>query len=219
MFPRRIGGAPVLFPEEFRYAQDYALWWRLCRLGAVACPPHIVYRHRRHESSVSTARRHEQDDCALRIRREYQSTFLSAPASSRLASEVSRFWTTEGRPAGESTWRPAYSALLEIRARFLIYVADRYGSDAKTRLECELDWEIRDRLAHWVFRASKALDLRSCGELLSIVETHELRDVAARALSKAARALIGKFPVADTMSAPVRNRSELPIEAAKVALK
>jgi glycosyltransferase involved in cell wall biosynthesis len=220
MFPRRINGTAVFFPGQFRYAQDYALWWRLCRLGAVACPPDIVYRHRRHESSVSTRWRLEQAECALRIRREYQSTFLGVVPSPHVASEVARFWTTEGQPPEDVVWSLCYSTLIDLRVRFLAYVGERYGGDEKTRLEFELEREIRDRLAHWLFRASRALDVKACGELVSIIEARgELRHISTKALSKAARALINKFPRSADVPVPGRKQPELPIDAADVAFK
>jgi len=193
MFPRVILDEPVRFPAQYRYAQDYALWCRLCRLGRVACPVQLVYGLRQHGASISRRLKPEQDECAARVRQEYQSRFLRSAPSPAVTAGLSQFWAMAdtGRRVHENTGAIIHSALAEIREAFLSYVGCRYGLDEKTRLQAELDEDTRDRLAHWLFRSVRFADARACRDLLSAAgSSRELRDVSARAFGRTVKALL-----------------------------
>jgi len=118
VFPRVVGGSPVLFPATRRYAEDYGLWCRLSRSGRVECPVETIYRYRQHDRSISSQQKAEQSECALQIRREYQSQYLRSARSSELTGELSRFWTLGGdRPLSEDI-QDVDAMLTELRSGF-----------------------------------------------------------------------------------------------------
>lgn len=95
MFPRVFEGRPVSFPATHRYAEDYGMWCSLARRGRVVCPPDVVYRHRHHETSISSSCKSEQDECFAMQRHAYQSLY-SEPAARRSPAATSR---NSGAPA------------------------------------------------------------------------------------------------------------------------
>jgi len=192
MFPRIIRDEPVRFPPEYRYAQDYALWCRLCRLGKVVCPDQLVYGLRQHGASISSRLKPEQDECATRVRQEYHSRFLRSAPSLAVTARLAQFWTmaNTGRRLHENTGAIIHAALAEIREAFLSYVGGRYGLGEQSRLQTELDEDVRDRLAHWLFRSVRFGDARACREILSVAQnSRELRTVTARTFGRTVQAL------------------------------
>jgi hypothetical protein len=167
MFPRLIAGAPILFPCRYRYAEDYGLWCRLTRLGRVVCPRHVVYRYRRHSSSITSRRSAEQRDCLSRLMQEHVSQFLRSAPSIEAVGEISRFWRHQGnRPlAGAGS---VMAMLVELRASFLAQIEARFGPSERTELERQIEETLQERMAYWTFRSMTFRDWRSCRELISM---------------------------------------------------
>src|SRR6266851_6734363 len=139
MFPRMLGGAPVLFAAKQRYAEDYGLWCRLSRLGRVVCPTQVVYRYRQHGSSITSRHKAEQDECLARLRYDYQRQYLTPAVRNDTVADVSRFWNEDGaRPLG-ATADDIAAALGDLRMRFLAYVEGRYGISDRVALAAEID--------------------------------------------------------------------------------
>jgi hypothetical protein len=206
MFPRAFKGTPILFPAKYPYAEDYGLWCRLSRLGRVTCPAQIVYRYRRHASSITSRKRVEQDECASQIRHEYQSQYVRSDISPEASAELSRFWTmADGRrPLDRSVC--IHSMLAEMHSNFLAYVGQRYGLLDRARLETELAGALRDRLGYWLYRSVRILDGKGCGDLLSIASARrEAVNICGKAFGEAARALLRKVPRTGAPIAPERD--------------
>ncbi len=190
MFPRVVRGTPVLFPAKYLYAEDFGLWCSLSRLGRVSCPAQVVYRYRQHGVSISRRKTVEQYECLSKIRHEYQLQYLRSNAISReTAGEVARFWTGDGsRPLAEGVHR-VNSILTELRANFLAYIEDRYGSSERATLEADLDKTLSERLGYWLFRSIKFRDWKALGDLLSIAGARgESVKVSGKALAQVAGA-------------------------------
>jgi glycosyl transferase family 2 len=168
IFRRVLDGQPVFYSTKHRYAEDYGLWCRLTRLGRVLCPAQVVYRYRRHASSITQRKKAEQDECAAAIRREYRSRYLRSEGPPGTAEELSRFWATEGSHRLGVSLRAIDAQLAEIRSNFLASVERRYGLPDRTRLEVELNEAMDDRLGYWLYRSSRMLDGRTCLDLLTI---------------------------------------------------
>jgi hypothetical protein len=173
VFPRVIGGSPVLFPATHRYAEDYGLWCRLSRSGRVECPAEIVYRYRQHDRSISSQQQAEQAECALQIRRDYQSQYLRSAKSPELTAEASRFWTTGGdRPLAEDIER-IDSMLTELRSGFLTYVEQRYGRPVSRTLEADLSEALDERITYWLSRSMRFLDRKAVVNLLALAKSRQ----------------------------------------------
>ena len=184
MFPRLFRGSPVLYSPKYFWAEDYALWCSLSRLGRVVCPAQVIYRYRQHSSSITSRRKPEQEECAATIRYEYQSEYLGPGVSRETAAELSRFWRADGsRPLTESI--PTLSSTLaELRASFLAYVEQRYGLTDSARLEAEIDKALGDRLGYWLFRSLRFQQGNTCRDLLSLARARrEVMSVSANALA------------------------------------
>jgi hypothetical protein len=166
MFPRTIDGQPVLFPASRRYAEDYALGCRLCRLGSVNSPTEIVYRYRQHPNSISGLHKSAQEKCASEIRHETQARFLDSEKSFDRSRDVSRFWRCDGDQRFEGRVRDAIETLAELRGGFLLQIEQRYGTETRAALEAHIDVQPDERLAYWLYWAATRLDARSCGGLL-----------------------------------------------------
>jgi glycosyltransferase involved in cell wall biosynthesis len=194
MFPRVIGGAPVLFPAKCRYAEDYGLWCRLSRLGRVVCPTQVVYRYRQHASSITSRHKAEQDECLASIRYDYQSQYLQPGAPRETVADVSRFWNEDGaRPLG-ATLCDIHRVLSDLRTRFLAYVERRYGISDRVTLAGEIDLALGDRLAYWLYRSIRLLDGQACRDVMSIASgRNEVVAVASKTLAQAARACVRKL--------------------------
>jgi glycosyltransferase involved in cell wall biosynthesis len=185
MFPRVVGGWRVVFDERFRYAEDYALWCALSRLGRVVCPNRIVYHHREHARSISQSRRAEQDECLAAMRCEYQAEYV--PTSCQLSLAVAHYWTLTGeRPAG-SALKPVDAALGRLRDRFLDYVEWRYGADQRARLDREL-------LVYRLYRSLHRRDHRALGDALAVaIQRRQVFDVSGGAARLAATGALARF--------------------------
>jgi len=194
MFPRVLGGAPVLFAAKYRYAEDYALWCRLCRLGRVACPTQVIYRYRQHASSITSRNKREQDECLAGVRYDYHAQYLTPGVSRETVEEVARFWNEDGaRPLG-ARLSDINPALVDLFTRFLAYVERRYGISDRVTLAAEIDRALGDRLAYWLHRSIRFRDVRACRDLLSIATGRgDVAAVAGRALAQATRAFVRKF--------------------------
>ena len=60
-----VGDEPIFYDEQYRTAQDFALWSRLAQLGPTARLPDVLIKYRRHEGAITHAKRHEQaQNCA-----------------------------------------------------------------------------------------------------------------------------------------------------------
>jgi hypothetical protein len=194
MFPRVIGGAPVLFPAKYRYAEDYGLWCRLCRLGRVVCPTQVVYRYRQHASSITTRHKPEQDECLAGIRYDYQAQYLTPGMPRETVADVSRFWNEDGaRPPGARLC-DIYRVLSDLCAGFLAYVERRYGISDRVALAGEIDRALGDRLAYWLYRSIRLRNGKACRDVMSIASgRNEIVAVAGKTLGQAARAGIRKL--------------------------
>jgi hypothetical protein len=169
MFPRLIDGSPILFASRCRYAEDYGLWCRLTRLGRVVCPRHVVYRYRRHSSSISSRRFGEQQACLLRLMHEHVSQYLRSEPTVEAVSETSRFWRHHGdKPLSNAG--ALMATLVEVRASFLVEIESRYGPSERVELERQIEGALHERLAYWMFRSITFLDWKSCRELLSMAD-------------------------------------------------
>jgi len=71
----RAGG----YDERYRYSQDYELWWRMARIGRLYHIPRVLYRHRQHETSVTSRHGETQIEYAQEIRRQVIREWLSDP--------------------------------------------------------------------------------------------------------------------------------------------
>ncbi len=190
MFPRVIRGKPVLFDTRHRYAEDYEMWCRLSRLGRVVSPNAVVYRYRRHERSITSQHKGDQQRCAEEIRREYQAQFLRSAASAETAAELSRFWSLVGGDRALGRQAAGIGPLLaELRVNFLAYAERRYGVDARAALEQEIDKILSDRLGFWLCRSLRFRDARACRDLLAIAVDRKLVNVSATTLAYCASTL------------------------------
>jgi glycosyltransferase involved in cell wall biosynthesis len=190
MFPRLIRGTPVLFDTRHVYAEDYALWCRLSRLGRVVSPDAVVYRYRRHDRSITGSHKGYQQQCAQDIRREYQAQYLRSAASAETDANLSRFWTLEG--GGRALGRQAAgiaSTLAELRANFVAYVDRRYGSESRAALEKEIDKSLSDRIGYWMCRSLRFREARACRDLLAIAVDRNLLNVCATTVGHCASTL------------------------------
>ena len=158
MFPRVFEGWPVSFPATHRYAEDYGMWCSLARRGRVVCPPDVVYRHRHHETSISSCCKSDQDQCFALQRHEYQSLYLGAGISLSASGDLAQFWGARGRLSFAEDLSRVGVRLAELRAGFLGYVERRYGLAARGTLERDLDEATVDRLAHWLRHAIRLKD-------------------------------------------------------------
>jgi glycosyltransferase involved in cell wall biosynthesis len=171
MFPRVLHGKPILFPSQHRYAEDYGLWCRLSGAGPVVCPTEIIYRYRRHSSSISAQSAAEQERCLSDIRFAHQSRYLTAGTSTEIADELSRFWTF--RTQGFSrTFREIAATLDEIRSAFLDYVGARYGAADRARLDSHIEDALGQRLVHWLYHSVTGLDAHASTDVLAIARDH-----------------------------------------------
>jgi glycosyltransferase involved in cell wall biosynthesis len=161
MFPRSIRGCRIFFSETQRYAEDYGLWCRLARLGWVASPPDVVYRYRRHQSSITSQRPAEQRRCFVELRRQYQRHFLASTVDPRVASDLSDFWSLEGRIEDVARIHELLALGTSLKKEFLTYSRRRFGVDAASQLEAELEAASDDRLGYWLFRSIRVLDRRT----------------------------------------------------------
>jgi hypothetical protein len=164
MFPRVVGGTPVVFPEQHVYAEDYGLWWRLSRAGKVVCVPGVLYRYRRHDASISSRQRAMQEGCVSAIRSAVQSTYVRLPPAT--ADELSRFWTCDGGRLPRGRFPAIASGLADLRASFLAYVDSRFGPSDRWALEVEIDDALSGRLGYWLHRSMRFLDWSTSRELL-----------------------------------------------------
>jgi glycosyltransferase involved in cell wall biosynthesis len=108
-----IGG----YDEAFTYAQDYELWTRLARTGAVAVLPRILLQLRLHESSLGGQRRDEQRRFAVRCsRRELERIGVAGLTDEDIWS-LRNFWKGHFGRAG----RPGHidRLLRTVYARYL----------------------------------------------------------------------------------------------------
>ena len=188
MFPREFEGRPVSFPAAHRYAEDYGMWCSLARRGRVVCPPDVVYRHRRHETSISSRCRSEQDDCFALQRREYQSLYFGAGIPTVVCGDLAQFWRARGTLKLAEDLDRLGARLGELRAGFLNYVERRYGLADRGTLERDLDEATVDRLAHWLTHAIRLKDGRTVRHLLTLSRRMGLRGrVPSRLVAKIAR--------------------------------
>lgn len=193
MFPRVLQGLPVRFPCRTRYAEDYALWTRLARLGPVVCPGEVVYRYRDHDDSISVRARAEQDACFREVRCSHQSEYLAAPISLVDSARVSRFWRMEGRGRMDGPLERVDATLFALAGGFLAYVAERYGPAERMTLASEIADATTERLGHWLYRSIRHVDGRVCRDVMALANRrHQLRPVAGgvlRRLATLARAM------------------------------
>jgi hypothetical protein len=188
VFPRVVGGSPVLFPATHRYAEDDGLWCRLSRSGRVECPAEIVHRYRQHDRSISSQQKAEQAECARQIRGEYQSLYLRSAQSPERTGEISRFWTVGGdRPLSEDV-QSIHSMLTELRSGFLAYVGQRYGREASATLEADLSEVLDERISDWLRRSIRFLDWKAAADLLDLAKS---RGNGVGVLAEAIRATAG----------------------------
>jgi glycosyltransferase involved in cell wall biosynthesis len=167
MFPRVFQGTRILFPLRRRYAEDYALWCQLVRLGRVACPAQVVYRYRQHGASITSLNGVQQYRCLSEIRHEYQAQYLGPDVSLEESVELSRFWLLAGASPIVSLRRTA-ATLTRLRHGFLSYVERRYGASDRAALEAQLDEDLVERLGFWLARSIKSHDPRAVGDLLRV---------------------------------------------------
>jgi len=190
MFPRMVRGTPVLYSSTYFWAEDYALWCHLSRLGRIVCPAQVVYRYRRHALGITGRNRAEQDECAAMIRDEYASEYLRSRRPRETLAELSRFWHREGSRRLTENVPTLCSTLAELRAGFLAYVEQRYGPSDRGRLERELAGALGDRLSYWLFRSLRLQDGRACRDLLSIARARgEVLSISTSALALAGGAI------------------------------
>ncbi len=168
MFPRTIRGTPVLFPCRHVYAEDYALWCRLARLGRVASPSEIVYRYRQHEGSITSRLKAEQDECLADIRRDYQSECRRRPLSREATDRIAQFWQVAGSVPAGARLDQAEEAFRDLRDDFLGYVGKRYGSADRAALAAELDADLANCLGQWLYVSMKRGNARASRDVLSL---------------------------------------------------
>jgi len=171
VFPRIVGGSPVLFPATRRYAEDYGLWCRLCRSGRVECPAEIVYRYRQHDQSISSLQKTQQAECVLQIRQEYQSQYLRSPRSLDLTGATSRFWTFGGDRRLSESVQNIGETLTELRSAFLTYIEQRYGRPVSLTLEADLSEALDERITYWLRRSMRFLDWKTAVDLVSLAKS------------------------------------------------
>ena len=165
MFPRIVNGAPVVFPATRRYAEDYALWCQLVRVGAVACPAEVVYKYRQHPASITSRNKVEQDQWMSEIRYEYQSLYLEPDVSFEAVSELSRFWKFD-RSSLPANLRELESTFSHLRQGFLAYVERRYGPRHRRALAAQVDETYDERLGYWLARAIRSHDPSAVRDLV-----------------------------------------------------
>ena len=184
MFPRVIRGKRVLFPAKYRYAEDYGLYCTLCGLGRVICPEVVVYRYRQHKASITGRNKAEQYECFSQLRQQYQVEHMGSEVPRQASEDVSLFWRADGGRISQNGFHAAVSLLTQLRSKFVNYVEERFGAAERIAFEAEIDDALRQRLAYWVYRSTRFLDLGSIRYLLS---TLAARGEALTACQDAAR--------------------------------
>jgi hypothetical protein len=164
MFRRLWNGLPILFGTDCRYSEDYALWCRLSRIGAVVCPAEVVYRYRQHDDSITGLHRTEQQACFASIQRQQLCALLGTSVADDVAGMLSRFWKYDTSRSLADPGR-VRTAMHEIESRFLSYVDGRYGRVDRLKLERDIDACIADRVSYWLYRSVRRADIRACREL------------------------------------------------------
>ncbi len=194
MFPRVFRGAPVLYPAKYAYAEDYGLWCSLSLRGRVSCPSAVVYRYRQHDSSITSTRKAEQDECLSLLRHEYQSLYFRTKVTRDASAELSRFWTANGsRPLSEGLDRIG-AMIAELTASFLAYVEQRYGPSERVALERDLNDTLADRLGYWLYRSLRFLNVRACGGVIALAKAKGVRmSVSGTAVEEAAIAVLRRL--------------------------
>jgi glycosyltransferase involved in cell wall biosynthesis len=164
MFPRVLNGTPVMFPATRRYAEDYALWCQLVRVGRVACPPQVVYKYRQHGASITSRNAVQQSQLMSEIRYAYQSLYLDSEVSLEAVSELSRFWIY--RTSLPADLRQLESTFTRLRHGFLAYVEGRYGLRDRRALAAQIADTYDERLGYWLARSIRFHDVRAVRDLL-----------------------------------------------------
>ena len=118
MFPRVFEGRPVSFPATRRYAEDYGMWCSLARRGRVVCPPDVVYRHRRHETSGGSSSGARQMFCPAAARVSIAE--LGAGISTSVCGDLAQFWGARGTLSLAEDLHRVGMRLGELRAGFLV---------------------------------------------------------------------------------------------------
>lgn len=167
MFPRVFQETRLLFPLRRPYAEDYALWCQLVRLGRVVCPTPVVYRYRQHGASITSRKGPQQYRCLSEIRHEYQAEYLGPDMSLEEGAELSRFCLVEGTSLTMSLRRVA-ATLTRLRHAFLTYIDSRYGAPERDALEAQLDDDLVERLGYWLARSIGSHDARAVSDLLRV---------------------------------------------------
>jgi glycosyltransferase involved in cell wall biosynthesis len=194
MFPRIIGGRPVLFPARYRLAEDYGLWCSLSRLGYVVCPEQVVYRYRQHAGSISQTRKKEQDECCAALRRAYQSEYL--PVTEEISELLTRFWARQGARVASIDVSALDSIFAELQSRFVRYVERRYGREDRKKLETALRKAHHERLAYWLYRSVRFADPTAVGQVLATaIRRRETITVLGRAAARGATAALAKVRI------------------------
>jgi hypothetical protein len=189
MFPRFVGGTRVLFPARQTYAEDYGLWCNLSRRGRVLSPSAVIYRYRRHESSISATKRSKQHECFRALRHEYQSLYLGT-LSANTSAAISQFWVGGGDRPLPTDLRRTEPVLAELMANFLCYIGRRYGTAVRQALELQIDSRFAERLGYWLYRSLRYLDAKAFREVIALAGAKAARrDAIISALEQAARAL------------------------------
>jgi glycosyltransferase involved in cell wall biosynthesis len=183
MFRRVEQGEAVRFRSDRAYAEDYALWCRLARMGEVGRPDAVVYRYRVHPASITARHRAEQDACADAIRLEYQNLYCNPPLLPPESRDLGRFWRREGtRPFG-ARFEIVASHFARLRDGFAAYVAQRYGEAAGQQILARADREFHARLGYWLYRSCRFLDAAGCrGVLAAARDAHATGATGAAAL-------------------------------------
>lgn len=194
MFPRVVGGAPVLFPARHRYAEDFGLWCRLSRVGEVVCPAQIVYRYRQHDSSISSRHTRLQDAHFAEIRREYQARYTKSGVACETSAELARFWTGSGAGPLSRSVPEIDAALAEMRGNFLSYVEQRFGRRDRDALDAELEQVLLERLEYWLCRSIWLRDARGLMGVLSVARARrQTIDVARKAARRIAASALRRL--------------------------
>jgi hypothetical protein len=85
---RNLGG----YSEDYRYSQDYELWSRLIKVGDIVILSDALLQQRRHDQSISSAKKLDQDTYSLTNSKRNIKQLLGEELSLEELDALRGFW-------------------------------------------------------------------------------------------------------------------------------
>ncbi|NJM71923.1 MAG: glycosyltransferase [Scytonema sp. RU_4_4] len=162
MFRQKLVSDLGGYSEDYRYSQDYELWSRLIKVGDIVILSDALLKQRRHEKSISSAKKLDQDTYSLSNSKRNIKQLLGKELSLEELDTLRGFWLGHWC----STFFPSSqkvssidSRLKEIYQVFVLQAAQQ--SCCHSDLSLRLRVRIAQQFAFWI----RSLSIRQ--ELLS----------------------------------------------------